>query len=232
MRQLGLETPSLKTLDRLAEYGNLLRHRAARRGFIGKSTVADLEIIHLADSLAAVPVIRSSVVARRGAILDVGTGAGLPGLPIAIFMSEILVGLLESSARRAAFLHATVEKLGIKNVRVICARAEDLGRDLDHRECYDIVLSRAMLPLSPTMELTLPFVRLGGIAVLYKTAIQAQDLRESDNVAAVLGGRAQQAVDYSLPGLRQHRSLVLYRKDTSTPSNYPRRSGIPAKRPL
>ncbi len=205
---------------------------AARRGFIGKSTAGDLEIVHLADSLAAMPLIESHTAGGSGRLVDVGSGAGLPGLPIAIAMSDLAVVLLESSTRREAFLRETVVALGIKNVRIIRARAEDSGRDPDHRERYDLAVSRAVLPSTPALELSLPLVRVGGLAVLYKTADQARMLKESDSAAMMLGARAGTTVEYRLPGLRQNRRLALYEKISATPPAYPRRSGVPAKRPL
>ena len=219
-------------IDLLLAYGDRLRQIAAPRGFIGKATVGDLEIVHLADSLAAVPAIESHVKGRGGRLVDVGSGAGLPGLPIAIALSDLAVVLLESSARRQTFLRETIEALGVGNASVANARAEDAGRDPDHRERYDLAVSRAVLPTSPALELCAPLVRVGGLAVLYKTADQARRLAESNTAAAALGACASATVEYSLPELRQNRILALYEKISPTPVAYPRRSGMPAKRPL
>ena len=230
--ELGVEFRPSQAVDRLFAYGDRLREIAAPQGFIGKSTVADLEIVHLADSLAAVPVIESHIAGGSGRLVDVGSGAGLPGAPIAIAMSGLAVVLLESSSRRQAFLRETVAALGITNARVAHARAEDSGCDPDHREQYDLAVSRAVLPASPALELCAPLVRVGGLVVLYKTANQARRLAESNAAAAALGARVGATVEYSLPELRQNRVLALYEKVSPTPLEYPRRSGVPAKRPL
>ncbi len=227
-----MESRPSKVIDRLLAYGDRLRQIAAPRGLIGKSTVGDLEIVHLADSLAAVPAIEGHITDRSGRLVDVGSGAGLPGLPIAIAIPDLTVVLLESSFRRQTFLRETIEALGVANARVTRARAEDAGRDPDHRERYDLAVSRAVLPTSPALELCVPLVRLGGLAVLYKTAGQARRLAESSGSAAALGARAGGTVEYSLPDLRQNRVLAFYEKVSPTPLAYPRRSGVPAKRPL
>ncbi len=219
-------------IDRLLAYGDRLRETAAPRGLIGKSTVAELDIVHLADSLAAVPLIESHIPGGSGRLVDVGSGAGLPGLPIAIALPDLAVVLLESSSRRGVFLRETIEALDIANVRVALARAEDAGRDPTHREQYDLAVSRAVLPASPALELCAPLVRVGGLSVLYKTADQAAALTQSDPAAAALGASAGASVEYRLPGLRQNRVLAVYEKVSPTPSRYPRRSGVPAKRPL
>ena len=232
LEELGLRTPPAEIVDHLIEYGDQLRSLAAPRGFIGKSTVADLEIVHLADSLAVVPVIDSFTAGGCGRLVDVGSGAGLPGVPIAIAMPNIAVVLVESSARRVAFLWQALSAVGIKNVSVLHARAESAGRDPDRRESYDLAVSRAVLPATPALELTLPLLRVGGLAILYKTADQARTLRDSEAAATLLGARSGATVEYSLPGLRQDRCLALYEKISATPSTYPRRSGVPARRPL
>ena len=231
MGALGVEPRPPDVIERLLAYGDRLRETAAPRGLIGKSTAADLDIVHLADSLAAVPLIESRV-AGGGRLVDVGSGAGLPGLPIAIALPDLAVVLLESSFRRQAFLRETIEALGVANARVAHARAEDAGRGPDHRERYDLAVSRAVLPTSPALELCAPLARVGGIMVLYKTADQAVTLAQSDAAAAALGARARATVEYSLPGLRQNRILAVYEKVAPTPSRYPRRSGVPARRPL
>lgn len=229
---LGVQPRPPDVIDRLRAYGDRLRETAAPRGLIGRSTVANLDIVHLADSLAAVPFIESHIPGGSGRLVDVGSGAGLPGLPIAIALPDLAVVLLESSSRRQAFLRETIEALGIANARVARARAEDAGRAPRHRERYDLAVSRAVLPTSPALELCLPLVRIGGLSVLYKTADQAAALTQSDPAAAALGACARATVEYGLPDLRQNRILAVYEKVSPTPSRYPRRSGVPAKRPL
>ncbi|MCY3800507.1 MAG: 16S rRNA (guanine(527)-N(7))-methyltransferase RsmG [Chloroflexi bacterium] len=229
---LGVEPRPPDVIDRLLAYGDRLRDTAAPRGLIGRSTVANLDVVHLADSLAAVPLIESHIPGGSGRLVDVGSGAGLPGLPIAIALPDLAVVLLESSSRRQVFLKETIEALGIANARVAHARAEDAGRDPRYRERYDLAVSRAVLPTSPALELCLPLVRIGGLSVLYKTADQAAVLAQSDRAAAALGACAGATVEYGLPDLRQNRILAVYEKVSPTPSRYPRRSGVPAKRPL
>ena len=221
-----------ETLDRLLEYGEILRKTAAPLGYVGDATIPVLETVHLADSLAGLLVIDRWGKDEGGRIIDVGTGAGLPGLPIAITRPDIVVTLVDSVARRADFLRTTVEVLGLANVYVVRAGAEVLGRREAYRERFDAAVSRAVLPCGPAVELSLPFVRVGGSAILYKTAGQIDEIRDAGPTAARLGAMAGDSLEYTLPGMRQGRLLALFEKTSATPPMYPRPSGVPAKRPI
>ena len=229
---IGLGLPSAEILDRLLDYGEILRKTAAPLGYIGEATIPVLETVHLVDSLAGLLMFDRWGKERSGEIIDVGTGAGLPGLPIAIARPDIVVTLVDSVGRRADFLRATVEALGLVNVDVVRARAEILGRHDSYRERFDAALSRAVVPSGPVLELSLPFVRIGGSAILYKTTGQIDEIRDAGPTAAELGAIAGESLEYTLPGMRQGRLLALFEKTSTTPRMYPRRSGVPAKRPI
>lgn len=164
--------------------------------------------------------------------LDVGSGAGFPGLPLKIILPEIKITLVEATAKKVAFLKHMVEVLGLKNIEVLHARAEDVGHMAEHRERYDIVLARAVADLSVLAEYCLPFCHLGGRMVAQKGEDAQQETELAQTAFAILGGKLMTIKPVQLPGLASPRYLVIVRKAARTPENYPRRAGIPSKRPL
>ena len=164
--------------------------------------------------------------------MDVGIGAGFPGVPLAIAFPDISITLLEATAKKIRFLQHVVEKLGLRNTDIIEGRAEDIGHDDKYREAFDIVLSRAVAPLATLVELTLPFCKTGGIVIAWKKGDIKQELEESNKGTDTLGGRIREVRPMELPEFDDKRCLVIIDKLTATPSRYPRRSGIPAKRPV
>ncbi len=164
--------------------------------------------------------------------LDVGSGAGFPGLPLKIVLSEIKLTLIEATGKKVEFLRHIVETLALDNVQVLHARAEVVAHAPEHRERYDLVVARAVAHLCVLAEYCLPFCRLGGRMVAQK----GQDAREEAQAAArafkVLGGGAAQIKPVDLPGLRPDRYLVVVDKVSRTLDAHPRRTGVPSKRPL
>lgn len=232
LKHLQITSLTGEAVPRLERYAELLRNAAAPRGFIGESTASDVETIHIGDSLAALPVLDGMLPSGDGRIVDVGAGAGLPGIPLKIARPAIEVMLVESSRRRCEFLLDVVGALGLQGVSVKNDRAEHVGQDAAWREHFDLATARAVLATAAALELTLPMVKIGGCALLYKTAGQAAEIEGGESAAEVLGGRLRELRGYTLPGLRQERVLAVFAKVAPTPARYPRRAGIPAKRPL
>jgi len=164
--------------------------------------------------------------------IDVGTGAGLPGLPVKILRPTLHMTLLDSSRKKVSFLQHLVECLELEGVESFWARAEDLGRDPHHRERYDVVLARAVADMSVLVELCLPLCRVGGRFVAQKGSDIGQELGRAGPAIGLLGGQLRDVRPLHLPGLRDPRTLIVVEKVGETPSSYPRRAGIPAKRPL
>jgi 16S rRNA (guanine527-N7)-methyltransferase len=164
--------------------------------------------------------------------IDVGTGAGFPGLPLKIMRPTLQMTLLESSQKKITFLEHLVQCLELKGVELLWARAEEAGQDAQHRERYDVVLARAVADLAVLVEYCLPLCRKGGCVIAQKGAQVADELHAAQAAIQVLGGQLREVKAIQLPGLRESRSLVLIDKVASTPSKYPRRPGIPHKRPL
>ena len=164
--------------------------------------------------------------------IDVGTGAGFPGLPVRILRPALQMTLIESSLKKVQFLQHLTATLGLTGVSMLCARAEEVGQDSLHRERYDVVLARAVADLSELAEYCLPLCRKGGTFLAQKGQDIEEELRKAETALRLLGGRLREVKTLRLPGLRETRSLVMIEKVQPTPPKYPRRPGVPKKRPL
>jgi 16S rRNA (guanine527-N7)-methyltransferase len=164
--------------------------------------------------------------------LDVGAGAGFPGLPLKIVCPELKLTLLEATRKKVEFLLHVADDLGLKDVEVVWERAEALGQNAHYRERYDVVVARAVAELVVLSEYCLPFCRVGGRFVAQKGLGAEQEVEAAQTALDTLGGTVRELKEISLPGQRERRVLVVIDKVAPTPSRYPRRPGIPAKRPL
>lgn len=191
-----------------------------------------VQIQHFLDSLTCVLVLPSAAADPGYSIVDVGAGAGFPGLPLKIVLPHARLSLVESVAKKTAFLRHVVQVLELGRVEVVTARAEAVGRDPLHREAYDLAVSRAVADLSTLAEYCLPLVRVGGLWVASKGQDVEGEVAAARGALETLGGRLHQVRRVQLPGLEGPRHLVVVEKTAATPERYPRRPGIPAKRPL
>src|SRR2546422_4127035 len=164
--------------------------------------------------------------------MDIGTGAGFPGLPIKILRPDLQLTLLEASGRKVSFLEHLTQLLDMTGVNAIHARAEDLGRDAMHRSAYGLVLARAVAPLRVLLELSLPFLRIGGHLATPKGSSAQRQGREAVSALEACGGEVERLQKLDLPWPEPAPTLVLVRKVRDTPGRYPRRAGVPNKRPL
>lgn len=169
---------------------------------------------------------------KPSAVIDVGTGAGFPGLPLKIMHPEIRLTLLDSLRKRVVFLGDTADALGLRDVECVHGRAEEAGRDPDLREAYDIAVSRAVAKLSVLSEYVLPFVKLNGLFIAYKAGDSEEEVRGAENALKILGGEVEKVSRFTIPGTEYERSLIYIRKKAHTPDKYPRRAGKPEKSPL
>ena len=183
---------------------------------------------HFLDSL--LPLTRKEFFQEGSRLIDVGTGAGFPGLALAIARPDFRVTLLEAQGKRCQFLRAVCGELGLQNVTVVQDRAETLGRSEDHREAYDLAAARAVAPLNVLCEYLLPFVKPGGFALCWKGPAVAEEMDDGAAAAEKLGGRAEEPVTLTW-GDTRHTLLPIRKIETTLPL-YPRKNGIPAKRPL
>ncbi len=190
----------------------------------------EITVKHFLDSLSIYPVLAGQPPAFK--LIDVGTGPGFPGLPLKIVRPDIRLALLESTGKKTAFLEHVVRVLELKHVTVLTARAEEAGQEPHHRENYDVAVARALAPLPVLAEYTLPLVKVGGLVVAQKGQYPADELKGLTRALGILGGRLERVLPVDLPGLEAARHLVLFRKTKPTPRAYPRRPGLPAKKPL
>jgi 16S rRNA (guanine527-N7)-methyltransferase len=188
-----------------------------------------VRIKHFLDSLSASLVMRGSKLAR---VIDVGTGAGFPGLPLKILYPQMYLTLVESIGKKTTFCEHIVAKLGLERVEVMQIRAEELGRLGEHREQYDWAIARAVATLPVLLEYLLPLVRVEGSALAMKGESGPAEAQGAENAAHILGGHLRQLQQLTLPGVVEERYLIVIDKVAATPKKYPRRVGIPAKRPL
>ncbi|MBI4202033.1 MAG: 16S rRNA (guanine(527)-N(7))-methyltransferase RsmG [Chloroflexi bacterium] len=192
---------------------------------------AEVESLHFLDSLT-VALAMPDPVPPGYSVCDVGTGAGFPGVPLKIAFPQIRLALVESTAKRTAFLSHLVQALDLADVAIHTGRAEELAHQPGLREVFDLATARAVAEARVLLELTLPFSRVGGCAVLMKKGNIAQEVAEAGSAIAVLGGRLEEVRRVPAEALPGDRALVVVEKAWPTPSRYPRRPGIPAKRPL
>ena len=215
-------------LDQFARYAELLIDWNLRFNLTSIADPRDIVIKHFLDSLSAA----RSIPAGPIKLMDVGAGAGLPGLPLKIARPEITLTLVEATRKKCDFLKAVADDLHLSAVQVVNARAEDAGRMEDHREQYDIAIARAVADLPVLIEYLLPFVKIGGFAVAQKSREAADELDRADTAILLLGGLSSEIISVHVPGLNEERTLILIEKITATSDEYPRRTGVPAKKPL
>jgi 16S rRNA (guanine527-N7)-methyltransferase len=196
------------------------------------TAIRDAESIrtkHFLDSFSCVLAWR---VSPPNQLIDVGTGAGFPGLPIKILYPNLKLTLVESVGKKAMFCQHIVSVLGLEHVEVIQSRAEDLGQDPQHREKYDWAVARAVANLNVLSEYLIPLVKVGGIMLAQKGESGPAEAQSAEKVMELLGGKLKQLIPLNLPGVADDRYLVVVDKIAATPPKYPRKPGIPAKQPL
>jgi 16S rRNA (guanine527-N7)-methyltransferase len=186
---------------------------------------------HFVESLALLRALEDRNL-LASPVIDIGSGAVFPGLPIKIARPDLELTLAEATGKKARFLEMMAAELGLGGVTVIHARAEELAHDPEHRGRYRLVLARTVAPLPVLLELTLPFLATGGVLAAPKGSAAPRELRESAHALAELGGEIEEASPFELPVEGPRQTLILVRKSGPTPERYPRRPGIPSKRPL
>lgn len=194
----------------------------------------EVQVKHFLDSLTVVLAVRDAIVDSVADLymLDVGAGAGLPGIPLKLVLPHTRLVLLDSVGKKTDFLRELVNRLALDGVEVLTARAEDAAHQAAYREKFDLVLARALARLPVALELTLPFCRTHGITVHQKKGDIAGELAEARAAINILGGRLKGVLPVELQELPDSRRLVVIEKVNPTPAKYPRRAGMPQKRPL
>ena len=226
--ECGLDLSPDQT-EAFAAYNDLLVAWNEKVNLTAITAPHEVAVKHVIDSLTCYD---ENVFPAGCSVVDVGTGAGFPGLPLKIYRPDIRLTLLDSLNKRLKFLGAVVERLGLSGVDLVHARAEEAGRQKERRERYQVATSRAVARLNALAELCMPLVAVGGHFVALKGAQYRDELDEAGRAIAVLGGQVEAVRPVRLPGLDDTRAVIYVRKTSVTPSAYPRRPGMPEKKPM
>lgn len=187
----------------------------------------DIILKHFIDSLTILEYIP-----EKSNVIDVGTGAGFPGIPLKIVREDINMTLMDSLNKRITFLNEVINKLGLKKINAIHSRAEELAKMPEHREKYDIAVSRAVANLSTLSEYMIPFVKVGGKCICMKGSNIEEELKTAKNAIKELGGEIEKVINFKLPDSDNERNIIIIKKVRNTKSKYPRKAGMPSKEPL
>lgn len=215
--------------EQFLEYYEILIEWNEKMNLTTITEYSDVLKKHFVDSLS---LVKAYDINRPLSVIDVGTGAGFPGLVLKIAFPRLEVTLLDSLNKRIRFLNEVIEKLELEGVRTVHGRAEDFAKPGELREKFDLCVSRAVAGLSTLSEYCIPFVKKGGMFISYKSEKAAQEIKEAEKAVALLGGRLEGQKELYLPGSDIYRNLVLIRKEKSTPGKYPRKAGLPGREPL
>jgi 16S rRNA (guanine527-N7)-methyltransferase len=226
--QLGLRlSPSQQAI--LALYERELMDWNTRFNLTAIRDPEEVHIKHFLDSLTCLLAMRDTPLGR---LIDIGTGAGFPGIPLKIMLPRVQLTLVESVGKKAEFCRHVVNILDLQGVEVIQQRAETIGQDPAHRERYDWAVARAVAILPVLAEYLLPLVRVGGSMLAMKGESGPAEAHSAEHAIKLLGGHLRQLLPVTLPGVAEERYLVVIDTVAATPAAYPRKVGIPAKRPL
>lgn len=228
MEAIGLPLTDAQGRDFYTYYVHLIKTNA-HMNLTAITDAHEVVVKHMIDSLSCYDKAYFFEGAR---LLDVGTGAGFPGIPLAIYRRDLQVTLFDSLQKRLRFLQDVIDMLNLTNVTTLHGRAEDMSHHIEHRERYDVVTSRAVARLPILAEWTLPYVKVGGYCIALKGAIYEEELEESERALSLLGGAVREIRPITLPTMPDKRAVVYLEKQRKTPTNYPRKPKDIKARPL
>lgn len=228
LSELGI-TLSFEQRKQFDHYYELLIEWNRVMNLTGITDYDEVNLKHFIDSLSIVKIMNMNLIKK---MIDVGTGAGFPGIPLKIAFPELEIVLLDSLNKRVKFLNEVINELGLKKVTVVHGRAEDLAKNKSYREQFDLCVSRAVANLSTLCEYSLPFLWISGSFVSYKGEFSENEIQQAGKAVDILGGKIVETEKFKLPQTDIGRSLIRIEKVKKTPAKYPRKAGLPAKEPL
>nr|WP_297396807.1 16S rRNA (guanine(527)-N(7))-methyltransferase RsmG [uncultured Peptostreptococcus sp.] len=216
-------------LDRFEKYRQILVEYNQHMNLTGITEQREVYIKHFLDSVA---IFKNGYIADDLSVIDVGTGAGFPGLPLKICNPKIKLTLLDSLNKRINFLKTVGQELGLNEIEYVHGRAEDIAQKPEHREKYDIATARAVASLPVLLELCVPYVKIGGFFICLKGPSVDIELGQAKNAMKLLGVRLVEKINVILPDQELKHNILVFKKEEKTPAKYPRRAGKPSKNPL
>ena len=228
LSDLGLSL-SKEQIEKFLRYYELLIEWNEKINLTAITTYEDVLKKHFVDSLS---LCKAMDVDQGLTVIDVGTGAGFPGLALKIAFPNLKMTLLDSLQKRIVFLNQVIEELKLSDIETIHGRAEDYAGKAEYREGFDLCVSRAVANLSTLSEYCLPFVKMGGQFISYKSEKIEEEMKQAKNAITILGGEVKKQVEFTLPSSDIYRNLVVIEKKKNTPKKYPRKAGLPSKEPL
>ena len=224
--KIGIELDN-EQIQKLYDYMNLLLEWNEKINLTAITEPNEVILKHFVDSLSIQKYIEKDL-----KIIDVGTGAGFPGIPISIVNSNTEITLLDSLNKRINFLNEVINKINLDNVNTIHSRVEDAGKEKKYRESYDIATSRAVASLNVLLEYLLPLVKVGGKCICMKGSSIKEEIEDARNAIKILGGEIEKIDEIVLPDSDIKRNIVIIKKVKETPLKYPRKAGMPSKEPI
>lgn len=216
-----------KQLNQFEKYMDLLLEWNEKINLTAITEEDEVILKHFIDSMTA-----NKYIEKETSIVDIGTGAGFPGIPISIIRDDVKVTLVDSLNKRINFLNEVISNIELKNINAIHSRAEDFGKNKQYRESFDISVSRAVANLSVLVEYLLPLVKVGGKCICMKGSDVEEEIAEAKFAIKELGGKIESVNEFCLPGTDIKRNIIVIKKERNTPNKYPRKSGTPSKQPL
>ena len=211
----------------LFNYMNLLIEWNEKINLTAITNPDEIIIKHFIDSVTI-----NEFIEKNSKIIDIGTGAGFPGIPLKIVREDISITLMDSLNKRIVFLEEIIKKLDLKKVETVHARAEELGNNKLYRQKFDYATSRAVAPLNYLLEYMMPFVKVGGCCICMKGSNIEEELKEAESAIIKLGGKIENIWNFKLPETDIERNIIIIRKIKDTPKQFPRKPGIPKKQPI
>jgi 16S rRNA (guanine527-N7)-methyltransferase len=228
LQKLGL-TLSEKQIEQFMKYYDMLIERNKVMNLTAITEFEEVINKHFIDSLSIIKVYQTL---ENSNVLDMGTGAGFPGIPLKIAFPSINITLLDSLNKRVGFLNDVIQALDLNQITAIHGRAEDFGKNLAYREKFDLCVSRAVAKLSSLSEYCMPYVKTNGYFIPYKSGNIEDELEEAKKAIKIFGGTIEAALKFNLPGTDLERSFIVIKKIAITPKLYPRSAGKPTKEPI